>query len=242
MRTKPRRGRPFGLGAVRTGSAAAALVLVMAASWAVSEPVAVRPPQSPDTPGRIEGVVDVKLSPTRRRRALVQASSRRPPTFSGRNKTVVYLQQGPLGAFESNESRAILDQRNEMFSPYVLPVQVGTIVHFPNNDEVFHNVFSLSSTKRFDLGRYEQGASKSILFDKPGVVRLFCDIHSHMSAFIVVFSHRFFTTTDEAGQYSLEGVPEGRYTLVAWADGEIRASTSIDVVPGETARADFVVE
>ena len=192
--------------------------------------------------GRIEGMVDFQLKPPRRRRALIQSSTLPPPSFSGRNKTVVYLQQGPLGAFESNESRAILDQRNETFTPYVLPVQVGTIVHFPNNDEVFHNVFSLSSTKRFDLGRYAQGSSKSILFDRPGVVRLFCDIHSHMSAFVIVFSHRFFTTTDDEGRYSIEDVPPGQYTLIAWADGEIRASTSIDVLRDETARADFVVE
>ena len=193
-------------------------------------------------PGRIEGVVDFQLKPPRRRRALVQSSTLPPPDFSGRTKTVVYLQRGPLGAFESNEGRAVLDQRNETFTPYVLPVQVGTTVHFPNNDEVFHNVFSLSSTKRFDLGRYEQGASKSILFDRPGVVRLFCDIHSHMSAFVIVFSHRYFTTTDDRGRYSIEDVPPGQYTIIAWADGEIRASASIDVLRGKTARANFVVE
>lgn len=191
---------------------------------------------------RIEGVVDYQLKPSRRRRADVQTTTLAPPTFSGRSKTVVYLQQGPRGAFESNESRAVLDQRNETFAPYVLPVQVGTIVHFPNNDDVFHNVFSLSPAKKFDLGRYARGDSKTVLFDKPGVVRLFCDIHSHMSAFVIVFSHRYFTTTDDAGRYSIEAVPAGRYTLVAWADGEIRASTQVDVLDGRTSRADFIVE
>ena len=85
-----------------------------------------------------------------------------------------------------------MDQRNETFVPHLLAVTVGTTVDFPNNDRTYHNVFSLSKAQRFDLGRYAAGRSKAVRFDRPGVVRVFCDIHSHMNAFILVFTHRFF--------------------------------------------------
>ena len=77
---------------------------------------------------------------------------------------------------------------------------------FPNNDRTYHNVFSLSRAKSFDLGRYAAGHSKAVRFDRPGVVRVFCDIHSHMSAFILVFAHRYFSMTNEAGRYAIEDV------------------------------------
>ena len=83
-----------------------------------------------------------------------------------------------------------MDQRNETFLPRLLAVQTGTTVDFPNSDSTYHNVFSLSRARRFDLGRYAAGKTKSVRFDRPGVVRVFCDIHSHMSAFIVVFNQK----------------------------------------------------
>ena len=94
-----------------------------------------------------------------------------------------------------------MDQRNETFVPHLLAITVGTTVDFPNNDRTYHNVFSLSKRQRFDLGRYGAGHSKSVRFDHPGVVRVFCDIHSHMNAFILVFNHRFFNITDPDGRY-----------------------------------------
>ena len=96
-----------------------------------------------------------------------------------------------------------MDQRNETFVPHVLAVRTGTIVDFPNSDRIYHNVFSLSPTRRFDLGRYAVGRSKAVRFDRPGVVRVFCDIHSHMSAFILVFSHRYFAVTQPDGTFQL---------------------------------------
>ena len=87
---------------------------------------------------------------------------------------------------------------------------------FPNNDRTYHNVFSLSKTRSFDLGRYAAGHSKSVRFDRPGIVRVFCDIHSHMSAFILVFAHRYFAVTDDDGAYHIDNVPPGTYTVVAW--------------------------
>jgi plastocyanin len=155
----------------------------------------------------------------------------------------VYLEAAPQGAFEEHERpRAVLDQRRETFVPYVLAIEVGTTVEFQNNDSTYHNVFSFSKPKRFDLGRYARGESKSVRFDRPGVVRVFCDIHSHMSAFILVFAHRFFAVTDSDGRFRIDAVPPGEYTLVAWSDGQARDTRAIRV-PGDGTgvEADFVV-
>lgn len=155
---------------------------------------------------------------------------------------VVYLDSAPRGAFEEREpGRATLDQRNETFVPHVLAVMVGTIVDFPNSDRTYHNVFSLSHAKRFDLGRYAAGRSKSVRMDRPGVVRVFCDIHSHMSAFILVFNHPFFSVTDAAGRYRIDHVPPGSYTLVAWNEGVTSESRAITVGDGATAEVDFTL-
>jgi plastocyanin len=140
-----------------------------------------------------------------------------------RRRSVVYLETAPLGAFEEPQwPNAVLDQRNQSFQPYVLAIPVGSTVEFPNNDRVYHNVFSLSKAKRFDLGRYPRGQSRSVRFDRPGVVRVFCEIHSEMSAFILVFAHRYFSATDAEGRYRIGGIPPGHYTLVVWNDGAER--------------------
>jgi plastocyanin len=134
-----------------------------------------------------------------------------------RRQSVVYLETGPRAAFgERDEGRARMDQRNERFSPHLLAITAGTTVDFPNNDRTYHNVFSLSATRSFDLGRYAAGRSKSVRFDRPGIVRVFCDIHSHMSAFILVFAHQYYSLTDEEGRYRLLNVPPGTYTVKVW--------------------------
>jgi hypothetical protein len=136
-----------------------------------------------------------------------------------------------------------MDQRNETFVPHLLAITVGTVVDFPNSDRIYHNVFSLSKTKRFDLGRYAVGHSKSVRFDRPGIVRVFCDIHSHMNAFILVFSHRFFGITDDAGRYAIEGVPPGSYTMLAWYEGAVRDQRAVTVTPdARVVEADFAVK
>jgi plastocyanin len=160
-----------------------------------------------------------------------------------RRDAVVYLETAPLGAFEGGSAaRATMSQRNEAFVPHVLAVRVGTVIDFPNDDTIYHNVFSLSKTKRFDLGRYPKGQSKSIRVDEPGIVRVFCEIHSHMNAFILVFAHRFFDVTDEQGRYRIDQVPPGTYTLVAWYEGAVRQTRSVTVPEdGGMVDADFTV-
>jgi plastocyanin len=160
-----------------------------------------------------------------------------------RRRAVVYLETAPGGAFEDRvPGRARMDQRNETFLPNLLAITVGTVVDFPNNDRTYHNVFSLSRARTFDLGRYAQGRSKPVRFDRPGIVRVFCDIHSHMSAFIVVFNHRFFATTDSEGRYRIDGIPPGTYTVVAWHDGSNRDTRVVTIPESGNVELDFVVQ
>jgi len=157
-------------------------------------------------------------------------------------RSVVYLESAPRGAFETSEGgHAIMDQRNETFVPHVLAIMTGTTVDFPNSDKFYHNVFSLSRTRSFDLGRYAAGNSRPVRFDRPGIVRVFCDIHSHMSAFILVFSHPFFAMTDAEGRYRIENVPPGTYGVIAWNEGNSSETRPITVADGGVTELDFTL-
>lgn len=152
------------------------------------------------------------------------------PARPDRSRSVVYLEVAPQAAFELPVGPpAVLDQRDQAFLPYVLAVTVGTTVEFPNNDTTFHNVFSLSKARRFDLGRYPRGQKRSVRFDRPGIVRVFCEIHSHMNAFVLVFAHPYFATTDADGRYRIERVPPGAYQLSVWNDGQVRETRDVTV-------------
>lgn len=196
-------------------------------------------------PGAIVGRVDVRL-PLKRSHCGPSAQDTGPRVVSGepdRHQSVVYLENAPRsGLEEAAREQAVLYQQGETFVPYVLPVMVGTTVEFLNRDPFYHNVFSLSKAARFDLGRYPEGRSRSVRLDRPGMVRVFCEIHSHMSAFILVISHRYFASTTADGRYRIEAVPPGEYELVVWTDGEERSKTRVRVVPGRTVELDFVVE
>ena len=215
------------------------ILLLMAGTLASRGP-------APGAPGTLRGRVDI--------RSPVASPEPRPgiaalgvdPAYEPmeRRRAVVYLETAPQPAFEEGgEMRATMRQEHETFVPHVLAIRVGTVVDFPNSDPFFHNVFSLSKTRPFDLGRYARGHSKAIRFDEPGIIRVFCDIHSHMSAFILVFSHRFFAITDDQGSYRIDRVPPGSYTLIAWYEGVVRASQTFTVPDqGGTVDVDFTLK
>jgi plastocyanin len=117
---------------------------------------------------------------------------------------------------QAGKAKAVIDQKDMKFIPRVLAVVAGTTVDFPNNDKTFHNVFSNSEAKKFDLGLYPSGQSRSATFDKPGVVKVLCNAHPHMEAYIVVKNHPYFTVADARGNYSLNVVPLGKYRLEVW--------------------------
>jgi plastocyanin len=126
-------------------------------------------------------------------------------------------------------SKVVLDQRNLSFSPQVLVVRVGTTVEFPNNDKVFHNVFSFRDGKKFDLGMYPTGTSKRIVFDKPGLARLFCNIHPNMAAYVMAVDTPFYAVSGPEGSFTIANVPAGTYTYHAWRPGGKPLTGSVTV-------------
>ena len=113
---------------------------------------------------------------------------------------------------------AQVDQRDKMFSPHISVVTRGTTVHFPNDDTLFHNVFAYFQAKKFDLGMYPRGASKKVTFDKTGLVVILCNVHSSMSAYIMVVDTPYYAVSDGSGHFHLPNVPPGTYTLHGWQE------------------------
>jgi hypothetical protein len=114
-----------------------------------------------------------------------------------------------------------LIQRNKSFEPHVLVVRVGSLVEFPNRDPFFHNVFSLFEGKRFDLGLYEAGTTRNVLFDKPGISYIFCNIHPEMSAVVLALNTPYYGISDHRGQIIIPAVAPGRYTLRIWYEATL---------------------
>ncbi|HCA80957.1 MAG TPA: hypothetical protein DEP53_14610 [Bacteroidetes bacterium] len=163
------------------------------------------------------------------------------PAYRLSEKAVIYLESEAMKAqiFVPPSAHPVLDQKDLMFHPQVLPILAGTTVDFPNRDNLFHNVFSYSQPKEFDLGRYPTGSQKSVRFDKPGVVRVYCDIHSHMNATILVLENPYFVVPDDQGSFSIENVPRGTYTVRFWCGRELAESRNVTVKGGDVVEVNF---
>jgi hypothetical protein len=152
---------------------------------------------------------------------------------------VVFVSGSGSRRFPPPTQRPTLAQKNEWFIPEVMAVLVGTTVEFPNLDAQYHNVFSYSKPKRFDLGRYPTGESRSVTFDQPGVVKVYCEIHAHMQAFVVVCPNPWFAVTGTDGKFRLDAVPAGKHKLIAWRPRGAVLERDVEIVAGQARVVDF---
>jgi plastocyanin len=151
---------------------------------------------------------------------------------------VVYLKDAAFrGALPPR--RAELHQAHEAFVPHVLTITRGSTVDFPNDDPIFHNVFSLSSAASFDLRRYPQGERRSQVFAKAGIVKVYCHIHSHMSATILVLDHPYYTVPADSGAFDLSNIPPGTYTIVGWHERVGERTDTVTVERGKATTIDL---
>lgn len=175
--------------------------------------------------------------PARYQRPAEVKPGKRPPP-----QAVIYLEsESATRAVNVPQEPLVLHQRNYQFLPAILPIQVGSRIAFPNEDPEYHNVFSYSAAKAFDLGRYrKEEAPPVITFDKPGEIKLFCEIHSHMRGTILVLETPYFTMSTNNGNYRIKDVPAGTYTLRAWAQSKIIHEAEIDVPDNGVLRVDVM--
>jgi len=209
-----------------TGSIAALAILCSSAPYRAA-------PARESAGGTLTGRVHVVSHPARRLATAGAYPGRIVGIQADRDSSeldnVIVFINSPMKV-ESVVQRVTIRQTNEEFVPHVVAVTAGSTVDFPNDDLIFHNVFSLSRAATFDLGRYPRNTSKSRTFTKPGVVKVFCHLHSHMSAIVRVFSHPYFATPDRNGRFTIQGVPAGRHEVTAWHEraGEVTHTATID--------------
>lgn len=157
---------------------------------------------------------------------------------------LVYLAKAPAAEMDLSNTKFVMDQQNLEFIPHILPVPVGATVHFPNNDKVDHNVFSMSRAKKFNLGSYKPGESKAVVFDTPGIVEMRCDVHAEMAAYILVLKNPYFAVSDKAGKFKIpdssylkqagltgvDNLPAGKYLIKTWHE-KLKTEKAAVVVP-----------
>lgn len=162
------------------------------------------------------------------------------PLAFERSRVVVWLEgTGPAGVAPASATQLQIAQHDRRFSPDLLVVPAGSTVSFPNMDPIFHNIFSLSRAKSFDLGNYDQGQTRKVQFPKPGIVDVYCHLHPNMEATVVVTPNRWYARADGAGQYRLPDVPPGQYTVVAWHKYAGFSRKTVTVETGHDTVADF---
>lgn len=150
--------------------------------------------------------------------------------------------EGPIAQVQQPQvQQPQVQQLDRRFVPDLVVVPVGSTVSFPNMDPIFHNIYSLSKPKTFDLGSYDRGETRKVLFSKPGMVEVYCHLHPNMAATIVVAPNRWYAQPGRDGQYSISNVPPGRYTVVAWHKSAGFFRRTINVVSGHGATADFFI-
>jgi plastocyanin len=192
--------------------------------------------------GRLIG--QVKLTQASSTRSAVSAyesrsvSPRAKPLPESRN-VVVYFEGVAMPHLPA--MKASIGQKDEQFVPHLVAVTTGSSVAFPNDDPFFHNVFSLSRGASFNLGRYASGVTRSRTFQRPGIVKVFCELHSHMSAVVRVFDHPWFTVPDDQGAFAIADVPAGEHTVVAWHERIGERRDRVTIRAGQATEVSFTL-
>jgi plastocyanin len=215
-------------------------LVVVAAACAAAPALFASAGQTSRVQGRVTITVPVSKAAPSAAYGARRIEKRAADTGTELTNVVVFLQDGPRPA-SLPATRARIVQENETFVPRVVAITRGSTVDFPNADPFFHDVFSLSRSGTFDLGSYPRGQTRSQQFRRAGLVKVYCHIHSHMSASIMVFDHPYFTMPKPDGTFALEAVPEGTYQISAWHEriGEHRQRIRIEA--GRTAEIQFAL-
>jgi plastocyanin len=193
--------------------------------------------------GKLEGKVRLVMPPVTIVPSGVYPSRRvsRPgPKTSEIANVIVFIKDAPRHG-ELPVQHATIMQKDEAFVPRVVAITTGSTIDFPNGDPFFHNVFSLSRGASFDLGRFPRGETRSRKFTTPGLVKVYCHIHSHMTASIMVFDHPYFRIPSADGTFSIDDVPAGTYQVSAWHERIGESPTSVKIEAGRTAKVEFAV-
>jgi plastocyanin len=173
----------------------------------------------------------------------VEVRAHLPLLQHGKSHAVAVLWLQPLPGTATlpfpQHGRYTLLQKDRMFTPHLLVIPVGAAVHFPNADPFYHNVFSLFDGKRFDLGLYEAGSSREVVFSHEGVSYIFCNIHPEMSAVVLALSTPLYSVADNTGVFALHGVPEGDYSVEVWVEGVPQPATSNETRHVHVAQANM---
>ena len=158
-----------------------------------------------------------------------------------RSGVVVFL-DGTSLAGEFKTTPEMMSHKGRRFSPEILPVMRGTTIDFLNDDDIYHNVFSLSVAKPFDLGIYPEGTSKVLTFDQPGLVRIYCNLHPEMVSTILVLNNGLFAKTNTEGEFQINEVPDGSYTLRLWYEYADEQARPVSVSGSAALEENFTVE
>lgn len=192
--------------------------------------------------GRVTGSVKLTLANSAPSSAAAydrRAVGPRPKPLPELKNVVIFF--ADLPAAKGAPVQAEIAQKDEQFAPHVVAVTAGSSVAFPNQDPFFHNVFSLSRGASFNLGRYPSGSSRSKVFARPGIVKVFCEIHSQMSAVIRVFDHEWYTVPAEDGTFAIGNVPPGDHILVAWHERIGERRDRVTIRAGATSQLHFTL-
>lgn len=220
----------------RVAAGVRACLLVVAASVAAwPQATTADAAGQPAATGRLTGVVQLTAAKSPSPASAYDRRSVSPkPAVQAEAQNVIVFFERIAAVAPLKPTPAAIVQKDEQFVPHVVAVTAGSEVAFPNEDPFFHNVFSLSRPATFDLGRFPPGSSRSRVFRRPGLIKVYCQIHSHMSAVARVFDHPWFTIPEANGTFAIEGVPPGEHTVVAWHERIGERRDRVTIRPGAT--------